>query len=87
MVMEKHVCRWGLKSKDLLEREGYAVDDHWLTTESETEAFKARHHVKTTPQTFIDGQRVGGYDDLRKRCGKPPPDPDATSYTPVRSLH
>jgi glutaredoxin len=86
MVMEKHVCPWGLKSKDLLEREGYTVNDHWLTTESETEAFKARHHVKTTPQTFIDDQRVGGYDDLRKRFGQPPPDPDATSYTPVVAL-
>ncbi|MEO6041027.1 MAG: MauE/DoxX family redox-associated membrane protein, partial [Croceibacterium sp.] len=39
--------------------------------------------VKTTPQTFIDGQRIGGYDDLQRFFGKPVPDPDATSYTPV----
>ena len=32
MVMDEHVCPYGLKSKDLLEREGFAVDDNWLTT-------------------------------------------------------
>ena len=86
MVMEKHVCPWGLKAKDLLEREGYAVEDHWLRTEAETKAFQVEHHVKTTPQTFIGGERVGGYDDLRRFFGDPPPDPKATSYTPVIAL-
>ena len=59
--------------------QGYTVDDHWLTTREETEAFKAEHNVKTTPQTFIDGKRIGGYDDLRryfgKRCRTPRPSP------------
>lgn len=83
MVMEKHVCPYGLKTKDLLEREGFQVDDHWLTTREETDAFKAEHGVKTTPQTFIGGQRIGGYDDLRRHLGKAVEDPKATSYTPV----
>ncbi|CAO4139651.1 MULTISPECIES: glutaredoxin [Methylorubrum] len=83
MVMEKHVCPYGLKTKDLLEREGFTVDDHWLTTREETDAFKAEHGVKTTPQTFIGGRRIGGYDDLRRHLGKEVKDPDATSYTPV----
>jgi glutaredoxin len=83
MVMDQHVCPWGLKSKDLLRREGYEVDDRWLKTREETDAFKAEHQVKTTPQTFIDGQRIGGYDDLRRHFGKPVRDPNTTSYTPV----
>ncbi|KOX43465.1 membrane protein [Streptomyces purpurogeneiscleroticus] len=83
MVMEKHVCPFGLKTKDLLEREGFTVDDHWLTTREETDAFKAEHGVKTTPQTFINGERVGGYDDLRRHLGKEVKDPKATSYVPV----
>lgn len=83
MVMVKHVCPYGLKTKDLLEREGFTVDDHWLTTREETDAFKAEHGVKTTPQTFIGGRRIGGYDDLRRHLGKEVKDPDATSYTPV----
>ncbi len=83
MVMPEHVCPYGLKAKDLLEREGYTVDDHWLTTREQTDAFKAKHHVKTTPQTFIDGERIGSYDDLRRHFHKPVRDPKATSYKPV----
>lgn len=28
MVMPGHVCPYGLKSKDLLERQGFEVEDH-----------------------------------------------------------
>ena len=83
MVMPKHLCPYGLKAKDLLEREGFAVEDHWLTTREETDRFKAEHQVKWTPQTFINGERVGGYDDLRQHFGKAANDPNATTYTPV----
>lgn len=83
MVMDKHVCPYGLKAKYLLERKGFEVEDHWLTTREDTDAFKALHDVKTTPQTFIEGVRIGGYDDLRRHFGMPLPDPKATSYRPV----
>jgi glutaredoxin len=83
MVMPEHVCPWGLKSKDLLERSGFEVEDHHLTTRAETDAFKAEHGVPTTPQTFIGGKRIGGYDDLRRYLGKRIVDPNATSYRPV----
>ena len=83
MVTDQHVCPFGLKSRDLLEREGYSVDDHLLRTRAETDAFMAEHHVKTTPQTFIAGQRIGGYDDLRKHFGKTVRDPKAITYQPV----
>jgi len=83
MVMPTHTCPYGLKAKDLLKRSGYAVEDHPLTTREETEAFKVKHDVATTPQTFIGGQRIGGYDDLRRFVGKPVRNPKATSYRPV----
>ena len=83
MVMPGHTCPFGLKARDLLRRRGYAVDDHWLTTRAETDAFKVEHDVKTTPQTFIDGKRIGGYDDLRRFFGMRVADPGATSYQPV----
>lgn len=86
MVMPDHVCPYGLKSKHLLESRGFAIDDHWLTTRAETDAFKAEHGVKTTPQTFVDGMRIGGYDDLRRHLGLKVADPEATSYTPVIAL-
>ena len=50
MVMPGHTCPYGLKSKDLLERQGFEVEDHHLTTREETDAFKAKHDVETTPQ-------------------------------------
>lgn len=83
MVMPTHTCPYGLKAKDLLQRSGYAVEDHPLTTRAETDAFKAQHGVATTPQIFIGGQRVGGYDDLRRFLGKSVADPKATTYRPV----
>ena len=66
MVMDDHLCPYGLKSKDLLEREGYEVEDHHLTSRAETDAFLEEHGVETTPQTFMDGERIGGYEALRK---------------------
>ena len=83
MVMPAHTCPYGIKAKDLLEREGFAVEDHWLKTREETDAFKAEHGVKSTPQTFIDGDRVGGFDDLQRHFGKAANDPNATTYRPV----
>jgi len=86
MVMTHHTCPYGLKAKDLLERSGYEVEDHHLTTREQTDAFKAQHDVATTPQVFIGDERVGGYDDLRRFLGKPVVDPKATSYRPVAAL-
>lgn len=86
MVMPEHTCPYGLKAKDLLRRQGYEVEDHWLRTREETDAFKAKHGVKTTPQTFIGGERVGGYDDLRRFFGKTVRDPKAVTYRPVISV-
>jgi glutaredoxin len=82
MVMEKHVCPFGLKSKHLLESKGYEVEDHWLTTREEVGAFKARHQVQTTPQTFIAGQRIGGNTDLRRFLGLED-QAKGTGYAPV----
>ncbi|MBQ0771736.1 MAG: glutaredoxin [Sphingomonadales bacterium] len=88
MVMEKHICPYGLKSKDLLERQGFTVEDHHLTTREETDAFKQKHDVETTPQTFIDRERIGGYDALRVYFGKDKPKDQRsdTSYQPVIAL-
>lgn len=86
MVMEKHTCPYGLKALDLLKRQGYAVEDYPLRTREEVDAFKAEHGVKTTPQVFIDGERIGGYDDTRRFFGKAVADPKATTYKPVVAI-
>lgn len=86
MVMPSHICPYGLKARYLLKRKGYIVDDRLLTTREQTDAFKAQHNVKTTPQVFIDGQRIGGYDDLRRYFGLKVQEAGATSYRPVVAL-
>lgn len=83
MVMPSHICPYGLKAKDLLRRKGFDIDDRWLTTREEVDAFKAKHGVQTTPQIFIDGERIGGYDDLRRYFGLSVRDPKAITYRPV----
>lgn len=83
MVTPEHTCPYGLKAKDLLERQGFEVEDHLLTDRAETDRFKAEHQVKSTPQTFINGERVGGFDDLQRHFGEAANDPNATTYTPV----
>lgn len=86
MVMDQHVCPWGLKALHLLKSHGYVVEDRWLTSRETTDAFKAEQGVKTTPQIFIEGKRIGGHDDLRRHLGLKVADPDAVTYKPVIAI-
>lgn len=84
MALPDHLCPSGQKSRWLLERRGYTVDDRLFRTRAEVDAFKAKHDVKTTPQAWIDGARVGGYTDLREKLTGW--DPAAKTYRPVLYL-
>ncbi|KYL36593.1 MULTISPECIES: glutaredoxin [Pseudoalteromonas] len=86
MATDEHICPFGLKSKDLLERQGFEVDDHLLTSRAQTDAFKQQHDVETTPQTFMDDKRIGGYDELRSFFNKSPAGQQGTTYTPVIAI-
>lgn len=86
MVQADHVCPYGLKALDLLKRKGFSVEDHHLATREETDAFKAKHGVATTPQIFIGGERIGGHDDLVRYLGGRVKDKDGVTYTPVIAL-
>ena len=83
MVTPSHICPFGLKSKDLLKRQGFVVNDHHLTSRSETDRFKAKYEVKTTPQTFIEDERIGGYDDLRDYFNLKQESEFGSRYTPI----
>ena len=50
MATPTALCPHGLKAKALLEREGYAVEDHPLESREAVESLKARLGVRTTPQ-------------------------------------
>lgn len=66
MVLPDHTCPFGVRAKALLEEHGYTVDDRILGTREETDAFQQEHGVGTTPQVFIDGERIGGSDELAR---------------------
>ncbi len=70
VVTPQHTCRYGLKSVELLREQGFLVEEHILASRSDEDDFKAKHQVKTTPQTFIDGKRIGGYNDVRRHLGQ-----------------
>ncbi len=86
METEAHTCPYGLKARSLLRSKGFEVDDQKLTAREQVEEFKAKENVKTTPQTYIDGKRIGGYEDLLKYFGKSVTDPKAPSYRPIVAL-
>ena len=57
-------CPWSLRAKQLLER--LAIPHRLETIESDDrfEAFRQRSGMNTFPQIFIDGEVLGGYDEL-----------------------
>ena len=66
MVLPDHVCPFGVRAKQLLEGAGFTLDDRILSSREAVDAFKDEHGVETTPQVFVDGERIGGSDDLER---------------------
>ena len=66
MVLPDHICPFGVRAKQILQSEGFAVDDHILRSREEVDAFKAERGVATTPLIEIDGEVIGGSDDLER---------------------
>lgn len=87
MVMADHLCPFGLKSLDALKHAGYDIIDRHITTQDENTLVKETLGVKTTPQTFIDGQRIGGNDDLQVFLGNSEPKKeDDKTYAPIIAI-
>ncbi|WP_294393922.1 glutaredoxin domain-containing protein [uncultured Sphingomonas sp.] len=66
MILPDHTCPFGVRAKQMLEDAGFQVDDRILSSRDEVEAFEDEQGVATTPQVFIDGERIGGSDDLER---------------------
>ena len=66
MVLPDHVCPYGVRALQMLEEAGFEVDDQVLETRMEVDDFQAKHDVSTTPQVFIDGERIGGSEELER---------------------
>jgi glutaredoxin len=64
MKLPTHECPYGLLARRMLEDAGFQIDEHLLTSREEVDAFQSEQGVSTTPQVFIDGERIGGSDEL-----------------------
>jgi glutaredoxin len=85
MSTPENECPWGLKAVKLLQERGLSFEDIKLRSREEIDKFKEKYHVATTPQIFVDTERIGGYTDLAARLSATPEQTD-TSYTPVIAL-
>jgi len=83
MATPWHLCPWGVKGKDLLRRKGFEVEDHLLASMEEDRRFKGEKNVDETPQVWIEGEHIGGYDALRERLGLGPDPKEGETYRPV----
>lgn len=45
---------------------------HVFADQTEEQLFKDEHGVTTTPQVFLEGRRIGGYDELANHFGEQP---------------
>lgn len=86
MVTPKHLCPWGIKAFDLLKRNGYETEDNHLETKEANKAYKEEHGYDETPQIFIEGERIGGYDQLREHLGLGPDPKEGKTYQPVLAV-
>lgn len=84
-IYRKEQCPWGKKAIDLLKKKKIDFTDHIFSSKDEEENFKNEYDVKTTPQIFLEGERVGGYTDLAERFDEETDDGEA-SYRPVIAL-
>ena len=72
MILPDHTCPFGVRARQLLEQHGFEIDEHILGSREEVERFKEEHGVSTTPQVFIDGERIGGSDELARHLAEQP---------------
>lgn len=87
MVMPDHLCPFGLKSLDALKHAGFNIIDRHITTQDQNSLVKDSLGVDTTPQTFIDGKRIGGNDDLQVFLGNhEAKSDDDTTYAPIIAI-
>jgi glutaredoxin len=64
MELPEHICPFGVRAKEMLEIHGFKICDQVLRSREEVDAFKAEHGIPTTPLIFIEGEKIGGSDDL-----------------------
>jgi glutaredoxin len=64
MKLPDHECPYGLLARRMIEDSDLELYVGLLTSREEVDAFKAELGVDTTPLIFIDGEKIGGSEEL-----------------------
>ena len=67
MVLPDHTCPFGVRARQMLEANGFAIDDRLLTTREEVDAFEAEQGVART--THSAGIHRRHSDRRQRRAG------------------
>jgi glutaredoxin/uncharacterized membrane protein YphA (DoxX/SURF4 family) len=86
MVTPDHLCPWGIKALDILKRNNFEIEDEHLDSMNANKTFKEENGFDETPQIWIDGENVGGYENLRSHLGMKPEEEDGKTYQPVIAI-
>ena len=67
-IYTKDFCIWCDRAKDLLNSHSIDFNEINISDDDTRTKFYENigNNVKTVPQIFIDGERIGGYQDLRE---------------------
>ena len=66
IIWSKPTCPYCVMARNLLESKGYDVDYRAVGYGWNTEQLlEAVPNARTVPQIFIDGEHIGGYDNLQ----------------------
>ncbi|MEX0798280.1 MAG: glutaredoxin [Bacteriovoracaceae bacterium] len=84
-IYRKPNCPYGKKAVRLLDKKNVDFADHLLETKEKVEETKEKFKVKTTPQIFLEGERIGGYESLANKMGEVSED-EEISYIPVVAI-
>lgn len=67
-VYTKTSCPYCVSAKNWLKQRGYTYEEILMDSDSERQKFyeSVGNGVRTVPQIFVDGERIGGFQDLTK---------------------
>lgn len=72
-VYSTHNCPWCVRAKALLESKGLNFEEINIASDADlAQEMAERSGRRTVPQVFIDGEAIGGFDELSalNRAGK-----------------
>ena len=67
VIWSKPDCPYCVMAEKLLMQKGYEIDERKIGFGwNREQLFEAVPTAKTVPQIFLDGEYIGGYDNLKK---------------------